>query len=62
MLGRYGADANLTTIYRLFFKVGTVQWILARASQQTQCGPHADGDLVFVAPVVRGTASPTGPR
>ena len=30
-LGRYGADANLTTIYRLFFKVGTVQWILGRA-------------------------------
>jgi hypothetical protein len=30
-MGRYGADANLTTIYRLFFKVGTVQWILGRA-------------------------------
>ena len=30
-LGRYGADANLTTIYRLFFKVGTVHWILGRA-------------------------------
>ena len=30
-LGRYGADANLTTIYRLFYKVGTVQWILGRA-------------------------------
>src|SRR5664279_1442671 len=28
MLGRYGADANLTTIYRLFFKVGSVGWIL----------------------------------
>ncbi len=32
VLGRYGADANLTTIYRLFYKVGTVQWILSRAS------------------------------
>ena len=30
-LGRYGADANLTTIYRLFFKVGTTHWILGRA-------------------------------
>ena len=30
-LGRHGADANLTTIYRLFFKVGTVHWILGRA-------------------------------
>lgn len=30
-LGRYGADANLTTIYRLFFKVGSAQWILGRA-------------------------------
>ncbi len=30
-LGRYSADANLTTIYRLFYKVGTVRWILQRA-------------------------------
>ena len=30
-LGRFGADANLTTIYRLFYKVGTVHWILGRA-------------------------------
>jgi type IV secretory pathway TrbD component len=30
-LGRHGADANLTTIYRLFYKVGTAQWILGRA-------------------------------
>ncbi|MCX5742435.1 MAG: hypothetical protein NT062_08065 [Proteobacteria bacterium] len=30
-LGRFGADANLTTIYRLFFKVGSTQWILGRA-------------------------------
>ena len=30
-LGRYGADANLTTIYRLFYKLGSVKWILARA-------------------------------
>lgn len=30
-LGRFGADANLTTIYRLFYKVGTTHWILGRA-------------------------------
>jgi hypothetical protein len=30
-LGRFGADASLTTIYRLFYKVGSVHWILARA-------------------------------
>lgn len=30
-LGRHGADANLTTIYRLFYKVGTTHWILGRA-------------------------------
>ncbi|MGN6106601.1 MAG: hypothetical protein ACTHU0_15955 [Kofleriaceae bacterium] len=30
-LGRHGADATLTTIYRLFYKVGTTQWILGRA-------------------------------
>jgi hypothetical protein len=31
VLGRYGADASLTTIYRLFYKVGSVHWILGRA-------------------------------
>ena len=30
-LARAGADANLTTIYRLFFKLGSVNWILGRA-------------------------------
>src|SRR6185436_2681237 len=30
-LGRHSAEANLTTIYRLFYKVGTAQWILGRA-------------------------------
>ena len=30
-LARFGADANLTTIYRLFYKVGTTHWILGRA-------------------------------
>jgi hypothetical protein len=32
-LGRHGADANLTTIYRLFYKVGRVKWILERAAR-----------------------------
>ena len=30
-LARHGADANLKTIYRLFYKVGTIHWILGRA-------------------------------
>lgn len=33
LLGRHGADAHLTTIYRLFFKVGTVYWILGRGAR-----------------------------
>ena len=32
-LGRFGADANLTTVYRLFYMVGTVKWILDRAAR-----------------------------
>lgn len=32
-LGRYGAEANLTTVYRLFYMVGTVKWILDRAAR-----------------------------
>ena len=45
-LGRYGADANLTTIYRLFYKVGTVQWILSRASRLW--GMHYDAGRMIV--------------
>jgi hypothetical protein len=33
VLGRAGADANLTTIYRLFYKIGSVHWILGRGSR-----------------------------
>lgn len=33
LLGRYGADANLKTIYRLFYRVGTVGWILGRGGR-----------------------------
>jgi hypothetical protein len=32
-LGRFGADAALTTIYRLFYRVGTVRWVMARAAR-----------------------------
>jgi len=45
-LGRHGADANLTTIYRLFYKVGTVKWILARASRLW--GLHYDSGTLHV--------------
>jgi hypothetical protein len=45
-LGRHGADANLTTIYRLFYKVGTVKWILARAARLW--GLHYDSGRMLV--------------
>jgi len=45
-LGRHGADANLTTIYRLFYKVGTVKWIMARASRLW--GMHYDSGEMAV--------------
>jgi len=45
-LGRYGADANLTTIYRLFYKVGTTKWILERASRLW--GMHYDSGRLIV--------------
>jgi eukaryotic-like serine/threonine-protein kinase len=46
-LGRYAADANLTTIYRLFFKVGSVQWILGRAVRLW--GAHYDAGYFEVS-------------
>jgi hypothetical protein len=63
-LGRYGADANLTTIYRLFYKVGTVQWILGRAVRLWSA--HYDTGFLEVATRgpkaavlrIRGFASP----
>jgi hypothetical protein len=46
-LGRFGADANLTTVYRLFYMVGTVKWILDRAARLWDL--HYDsGRLVMV--------------
>jgi hypothetical protein len=49
-LGRYGADANLTTIYRLFFKVGTVKWIMARAARLWSMHYDSGRMLVTQAP------------
>ena len=45
-LARHGADANLTTIYRLFYKVGTTQWILGRAVRLW--GAHYDSGYLEV--------------
>jgi hypothetical protein len=46
-LGRFGADANLKTVYRLFYKVGTVRWIIGRAARLW--GAHYDsGELRIV--------------
>ncbi len=46
-LGRFGADANLTTIYRLFFKVGSPQWILGRSVRLWSA--HYDSGFAEVA-------------
>lgn len=46
-LGRYSADANLKTIYRLFYKVGTVHWILGRAVRLWSA--HYDSGLCEVS-------------
>jgi hypothetical protein len=46
-LGRFGADANLKTIYRLFYKVGTVHWILGRAVRLWSA--HYDSGFAEVA-------------
>jgi hypothetical protein len=46
-LGRHGADANLTTIYRLFFKLGSVHWILGRAVRLWSA--HYDSGFAEVA-------------
>ena len=32
-VARFAADANLRTIYKVFYKVGTVKWILERAAR-----------------------------
>ena len=59
-LGRHGADAHLTTIYRLFYRVGTVKWILARASRLW--GLHYDSGTLHVdsQPGARGRAAHRG--
>ena len=45
-MGRFGADANLKTVYRLFYKVGTVRWILGRAARLW--GVHYDSGRLQV--------------
>lgn len=46
-LGRFGADANLKTVYRLFYKVGTPRWVVSRAARLW--GAHYDtGQLTLV--------------
>jgi hypothetical protein len=52
-LGRHGADANLTTIYRLFYKVGTTHWILGRAVRLWS----AHYDTGFLEVLTRGARS-----
>lgn len=32
MLGRYAADVNLPTLYRIFYKIGSVRYIISKAS------------------------------
>lgn len=32
MLGRYAADVNLPTIYRIFYKIGSFRYIISKAS------------------------------
>jgi hypothetical protein len=62
--GRFGADANLRTIYRLFYKIGSVQWILGRAVRLWSA--HYDSGFLEVATRgpktailrIRGFASP----
>jgi hypothetical protein len=46
-LGKFGADANLKTVYRMFYKLGTVRWILGRAARLW--GAHYDsGEMQIV--------------
>lgn len=45
-LASHSADANLTTIYRLFYKVGSAHWILGRAVRLW--GAHYDSGYLEV--------------
>jgi hypothetical protein len=63
-LGRAGADMNLTTIYRLFYKLGSVHWILGRGVRLWSA--HYDSGFCEIAPRgakaaeirIRGFATP----
>jgi hypothetical protein len=43
-LGRYGCDVNLTTLYRVFFRLGSVAFILRRAAAAWRVN-YDDGHL-----------------
>jgi len=46
-LGRFGAETNLKTLYRLCYRVGTVRWIFGRAARLW--GAHYDtGELRLI--------------
>ncbi|MEM9487508.1 MAG: 4-vinyl reductase [Myxococcota bacterium] len=45
-LGRHAAEASLTTLFRMFFKSGTVHWILSKASRLW--GMHYDSGRLLV--------------
>jgi len=45
-LGKFGAEANLKTVYKLFYKLGTVRWILGRAARLW--GAHYDAGEMHV--------------
>jgi hypothetical protein len=63
-LGRAGADMNLTTIYRLFYKLGSVHWILGRGVRLWSA--HYDSGFCEISPRggkaaeirIRGFATP----
>ncbi len=45
-LARYAAEASLTTVFRPFYKAGTVDWILTRAARLW--GMHYDSGRLLV--------------
>ena len=45
-LARYAAEASLTTVFRPFFKTGTVEWMLARAARLW--GMHYDSGRLLI--------------
>jgi hypothetical protein len=52
MLGRWAADVNLPTIYRLFYKLGSVRFIISKAS--TVWTTHYDSGRASTRDIPRG--------